>query len=175
MLRRVWAPLNRYPREVPVVAEPLDRHVGEGHGQVDPFAGKSQLAQYRNDLDPSTPQPSHLDAVEFVRALPDDLAGVLLDPPYTREQISRHYRAVGRKPTALDTWNNFYSRVQNLVAQKVRLSGYAISFGYSGIGLGRGRRLEEIEALVMVHGAGHYATQVVVERKADHVLEDFEP
>ncbi len=175
VVRRVWAPLNRYTFEIPVVAELLRCYVGNGAGWADPFAGKSTLAQYRNDLDPSTPQPSHVDAVEFARALPDGLEGVLMDPPYTREQVSRHYRAVGREPTVLDTSNRFYSRVQNVVARKVRPGGHAISFGYTGIGLGLVRRFEEVEALIMLHGAGHYSTQVIVERKADHVLEEFEP
>ena len=146
-----------------------------GKGWADPFSGLSQLAEYRNDLDPSTPQPSHLDAYEFVQSLPDGLAGVLLDPPYSREQISRHYRAVGREPTALDTSNRFLARVQDVAAQKVRPGGLAVSFGWTGIGLGRGRHFEEVEVLVMIHGAGHYATHVVVEQKANHLLDEFEP
>lgn len=106
---------------------------------------------------------------------PDGLAGVLLDPPYSREQISRHYRSVGRLPTALDTSNHFLARVQDVLAMKVRPGGHAISCGWTGIGLGRVRRFEEIRILLMVHGPGHYATHIVVERKVDHAVEEYEP
>jgi hypothetical protein len=175
VVRRVWSQLDRYTYRIPAVAELLARYVGDGRGWADPFAGLSALAEYRNDLDPSTPQPCHGDAYEFVQTLPDGLAGALLDPPYSREQISRHYRAVGREPTALDTSNHFLARVQDVVATKVRPGGHAISCGWTGIGLGRVRRFEEVEVLVLVHGAGHYATHVVVERKVDHAVEEYEP
>jgi hypothetical protein len=175
VVRRIWSPPDRYTFRTPAVAELLGRYVGDGKGWADPFSGLSQIAEYRNDLDPSTPQPSHVDAYEFVQTLRDGLAGVLIDPPYSREQISRHYRAVGRKPTALDTSNHFLARVQDILAAKVRPGGHAISCGWTGVGLGRVRRFEEVEALVLIFGAGHYATHAVVERRIDHAVEEYEP
>ena len=165
-VHRVWAPLNRYTFEIPVVSELLDRYMGDGVGWADPFAGHSAIAEFRNDLDPTSPQPSHEDAKEWVSDLPSGLNGVVLDPPYTKEQISRHYKEAGKHATSLDTSNNFYARVQDVVAKKVRPDGIVISFGYTGIGLGRGRCFAEVEVLVLVHGAGHYATHVVVEKKS---------
>ncbi|EQD71604.1 hypothetical protein B1B_04359 [mine drainage metagenome] len=173
VLRRVRCSPDRYTYRIPAVGALLARYVGDGAGWADPFAGLSTLAEYRNDMDPTTPQPSHVDAYEWVRTLPDGLAGALLDPPYSREQISRHYRAVAHKVTALDTSNRFLARVQDVLAAKTRSGGLAISLGWTGLGLGRGRRFEEVEVLLLVHGPGHYATHAVVERKADHVLEDY--
>ena len=173
--RRVWASADRYTFRIPPVAELLARYVGDGVGWADPFAGRSELGEYRNDMDVAMPQPSHLDAWDFVRGLPDGLAGCLFDPPYSREQISRHYRAIAREPSALDTSNRFLARVQDVVAGKLRPGGHAISLGWYGIGLGAGRGCREVEVLVLVHGPGQYATHVVVEEKVNHRLDEFAP
>jgi len=165
---REWAAPNRWTFRIPRVARLLRELARTGRGWADPFAGRSTWAEYRNDLDPLMPQRAHREAADWLTEFEDgELLGVVLDPPYTREQIARHYRGIGKNASALDTSNRFYARVQDQAARVISPRGYAVSFGYTSLGLGVVRGFVEVEAGVLVHGAGHYATSIVVEVKTE--------
>ena len=174
--RRVRTSANPYTFSIPAVAELLSRYVSGGKNNWgDPFAGRSRLAEFRNDMDSSMPQPSHLDAWDFVRGLPDGLAGCLIDPPYSHSAVARHYRAIARKPSALDTSNRFMTRILDVVGKKIRPGGVGISFGWTGVGFGARRGFKEVEVLVLVFSGGRYAVHVVVEQKSNHRLDEYAP
>src|SRR5262249_16649543 len=145
----------------------LARYVGDGVGWVDPFAGMFSPAELTNDIGPEASRARyHEDALDFVQQYcTGTYRGVLFDPPYTKRQISEHYKAAGRKVRALDTSDNYYNRVKNAICDKIEPGGYAISFGYQTSGFGRRRGFVPVLYLDVNHGSYHYDTLVVVERK----------
>lgn len=146
----------------------LERYVTDPTDWVDPFAGNSTLAGFRNDHNPETSAQWHLDSEEFCNKVAGPFDGVLFDPPYSYRQISEHYRVIGRRATALDTSSNFYNRVMNAIADKVQIGGHAISFGWNTNGFGRNRGYEIVEILIVAHANGHHNdTLVTVEKHID--------
>lgn len=161
---RRHGPLNHATFEIPVVSKLLDRYLPHPRMPrwADPFARDSDRAELRNDFDPATRAPVHMDAQAFVRALPYRLEGALFDPPYSYRQITEHYRAVGRSATALDTSSNFYVRVRVPLCAKIRVGGLFIAFGWNTTGPGDGDRWELLELLDVAHGSHHNDTLVTV-------------
>lgn len=171
VITRATAGPSKWTFTIKPIKALLERSVGDGRGWVDPFAGKHSPAEWTNDLDPSMPTTCHLEADAFCRALDGPFVGVLFDPPYSYRQISEHYRALGRKATALDTSNRFFNRVKNAICDKILPGGVAISCGWNSNGFGKNRGFEMIELLLVAHGQHHNDTIVTVERKlvARHV------
>jgi hypothetical protein len=164
-ISRAWAMPNAWTFTIKPIKRLLERYVGDGKNWVDLFAGKNSPAEITNDINPEMPTQFHLDATEFALWLPrSDYDGVLFDPPYSYRQVSEHYKAVGRKVTALDT-STFYNRAKNAIANKIKIGGYAISFGWDSNGFGKNRGFEIVEILLVAHGGHHHDTIVTVERK----------
>lgn len=133
---------------------------------VDPFARNRALAIHRNDIDPATTAPSHLDAEDFCKSLGVVVDLALFDPPYSPRQISECYKGFGREVTTKDTQNAaLYKRVRDALDPIVKPGGVVLSFGWSsnGMGKGRGYRIEEI--LLVAHGGAHNDTICIAERK----------
>jgi hypothetical protein len=151
--------------EIKPIKELLDRYVKDGKNWIDPYAGKNSPAEITNDHNPEIPAKFHLDALDFANQLQGEYDGVLFDPPYSYRQVSEHYKQVGKKPTKLDTSTNFYNRVMNPISNKIKLGGYAISFGWNSNGFGKNRGFEIIEILLIAHGGHHNDTICTVERK----------
>src|SRR3990167_1975476 len=162
---RVWAMPSAWTFTIKPIKELLERYVGDGKNWIDPFAGKNSPAEWKNDINPNMPTKYHLDATEFLERMDNEFKGILFDPPYSYRQVSEHYKAVGRKVTALDTSTNFYNRAKNAVADKIKKGGYAISFGWDSNGFGINRGFEIIEILLVAHGGHHHDTIVTVEIK----------
>lgn len=164
-ISRVIARPSRWTFTIPPIADLVRRYVGDGLRWIDPFAGMTSPAELTNDMDPATPAMCHMEADKFCELISGPLAGVLFDPPYSKRQISEHYRACGKKATSLDTSDRFYNRVRNAVCDKIEPGGYALSFGWNSNGFGarRGFILEEL--LLVCHGQGHNDTICTVERK----------
>ena len=164
-VHRVCAAPNRATFTIRPIRELVIRYVGNGKGWVDPFAGFNSPAEFTNDLNPDCPVDCHFMADEYCKVLDGQYKGVLFDPPYSYRQIKECYGGFGLKPTALDTSANFYNRVMNAICDKIKDSGYAISFGWNSNGFGKNRGFEIIETLLVAHGDHHNDTIVVVERK----------
>ena len=152
---------------IPPIRDLVAKYVGDGKGWADPFAGRSRLAEFTNDMNPAQNTTHHLEAVEFAKVLRSGLSGVLFDPPYSMRQISEHYREYGKKATALDTSYNFYRRVMDVLAPKVKAGGIAISCGWNSNAFGMKCGFDIIEILVVAHGCHHNDTIVTVERKRE--------
>lgn len=166
IITRAVAGPNKWTFKIKPIAELVSRYVGDGKNWIDPFCGQSDLAEFRNDLDPSNIiAQSHVDAEDFCLHAPFKYSGVIFDPPYSYRQVSESYAGIGRKATALDTSNNFYNRVMNAICDKIAPEGYAISCGWNSNGFGRHRNFYPIELLVVAHGQHHNDTLVLVERK----------
>lgn len=145
------------------------RYIGDGHGWADPYAGDNSPCEFTNDIDTSTKALNHMDALDFCLALVEEgygpFNGIVYDPPYSRRQISEHYRAAGRRATSLDTSDNFYNRTKNALCDHVCEGGFAISCGWHTNGFGINRGFERVEILDVAHGSCHYDTLVTVERR----------
>lgn len=162
---RVRAQSNKWTFIIPPIAKLVRKYVGDGSGWVDPFAGMYSPAELTNDINPEMPAKYHLPAEDFVKQLNGIYEGVLFDPPYSYEQISRAYKGMGLPVTPLETSDNFYSRVRNPICNKIKNGGYAISFGWNSNGFGKRRGFHIVEILLVAHGGGHYDTIVTVEQK----------
>ena len=167
-MNRVFARANAWTFEIKPIQELLDRYVGDGKGWADPFAGKSTLCEYRNDMNPEHNQPSMKESVVFANELQRQgvvLDGVVFDPPYSHRQVSEHYKQMGLKATSMDTSANFTIKVKRAFAPMIQSGGYAISFGWNTSGFGKVLGFEIIEVLDIAHGLTHNDTLVTVERK----------
>ena len=170
VINRQFARANHWTFQIKPIAELLARYVGDGKGWIDPYAGTSTWAEITNDHNPDRLTRYHMLAEEFANALSKEYNGVLYDPPYSFRQVSEHYKEMGLKATALDTSYNFYARVMNPIADKIKIGGYAISFGWNSNGFGKKRGFEIVEMLIVAHGLHHNDTIVTVERKIQSKL-----
>jgi hypothetical protein len=169
LIRRVWAMPNKWTFKVPVIMELVNKYAGDGHLWADPFAGWSGFAEFRNDLNPATPQPWHKEALEF---LSDPncvgwlaLQGVIFDPPYSLTQVSRSYQDMGLKFKGAENPTGGFPRVRDKIAELVRPGGHAISFGWNTVGMGIGRGFKQVEILIVCHGGNRNDTLCTVEQK----------
>lgn len=167
--RRVKAKPSPWTFEIPQIRDFIAPYVGNGKRWADPFSGKSTLCEYRNDLNKKMPAKTHLLASEWVKTLPDGLAGVLFDPPYSCRQVSECYRSAGLRARKLDTSSNFYTRVRVALAPKVQMGGHVLSFGWNSVGFGEAWGYEVVEGLLVSFGGHHNDTictaEMHVERK----------
>lgn len=165
LIQRVFARANCHTFKIPPITDLLKLYVGNGKGWVDPFAGWNSPAEYTNDLNPDAPTKYHLDALKFCKRINKKIQGVLFDPPYSYRQISEHYKKAGLPVTGLDTSYNFYNRVMCAISPKIKIGGYAISFGWNSNGFGYKKGFEKADLLVVAHGQHHNDTLCLVERK----------
>lgn len=165
LINRVWAMPNKWTFQIPPIVELVTRYVGDGKGWFDPFAGMSSLAEFTNDLNPETPALSHLDALDFCRSLKGQYKGVIFDPPYSYQQMKQCYEEIGQGSITCRHATNFYGDLRHEIAPKIIPGGYAISFGWNSIGMGKTHGFEIVEVLLVCHGRAHNDTIVTVDVK----------
>jgi len=160
-IERIWAMPNKWTFQIKPIKELLERYVGDGTDWVDPFAGSSNLAEYRNDL--KTEQPNAIEAIEFLKTFHNEsIFGVLLDPPYSFRQLFKTYRSGSKQLTGKKIP---MTEINDVTSKIIRLGGYCISFGWNTGGLGKKRGFEIEEVLLVPHGGQHNDTIVTVEKK----------
>ena len=72
IIERVWAMPNKWTFKIVPIANLLSEY-SVGQNWADPFAGKSLMAEHRNDLNPENNQPSQLEASDFLKNISFDL------------------------------------------------------------------------------------------------------
>lgn len=165
-ISRCWAMPSPNTFSIPPIAAFISRYLTTGVVSADPFARNSTLATYRNDLNPATVAPSHLDAEEFLVTLGQPIDVLLFDPPYSPRQISECYQQVGRAVGVEGTQNAaLYKRVRDAAMPLFRPGAVVLSFGWNSAGMGTGRGFEIEEILLVAHGGAHNDTICVAERK----------
>ena len=168
-ISREWAMPNADTFSVKPIGLFVDRWLKPGMFSIDPFARNCTRATVTNDLNPDTAAMFHLDAEEFVRIGVRERQHVdlvLFDPPYSPRQISECYQQIGREVTAKDTQNAvLYKRVRDAIDELLRPGGIVLSFGWSSNGMGKSRRYELEEILLVCHGGAHNDTICIAERK----------
>jgi len=94
VITRKWAMPDKWTFEIWPIKELLSRY-GVGRGWVDPFSGKSELAEYRNDLNlQNQKSQSHMKALDFLKTF-NSIDSVVFDPPYTSRQVKECYEDYG--------------------------------------------------------------------------------
>jgi hypothetical protein len=169
-ITRKWAMPSMHTFTIKPIAELLKRY-NVGKNWIDPFAGENSPAEITNDHNPEKPTKYHMEAKEFVESINSECDGALFDPPYSYRQVSEHYKVLGKKATQLDTSTNFYNRVLNPLAERIKVGGYCISFGWNTNAMGKNRGFKIVEILIVAHGGHHNDTLVTVERKVQCKLE----
>jgi len=166
IIERKFQRANKWTFQIPAIKKLLNRYVGNGTGWIDPFSGESEIAVVRNDFNfERTKATHHMLADKFCEMLDGEFDGILFDPPYSYRQIKECYEGIGFKASQLDTSFNFYNRVMIASAPKIKVGGYAISFGWNSNGFGKNRGFEIVEILMVPHGGHHHDTICTVERK----------
>ncbi len=164
LITRVWAMPNKWTFQVAPIKELVQKYAGDGLGWADPFAGKSDFAEFRNDLNPANDQPSQVEANEFLAKI-ESVKGVIFDPPYSLTQVSRSYQDMGLAFKGKENPTGGFPKVRDRIAEIVVPGGHVISFGWNTVGMGIGRGFEIVEILVVCHGGNRNDTLCTVERK----------
>ena len=146
---RVWAMPNARTFEIKPIKELLLTEFENG-GYIDPF-----------------PYESKIDSFDFFKNIHDNSHKyAVLDPPYTKRQVSEHYKKNGGKCTGWHTSSGWTAKVKDEVARIIQPGGKVISFGYNTCGIGKTRGFEIIRILDVCHGGDHYDTLCTVEVKS---------
>lgn len=142
-----------------------------GKGWVDPFAGLYSPAEITNDINPKMKAQYHLHAKEFLLLLNDQYEGALFDPPYSLRQVKECYDNIGIKLLSKEETNHFPRNIKNILAPKIKYSGYVISFGWSSEGFGMKYGFKIIEIMLLTHGGKHNDTIITIEQKVTNQME----
>ncbi len=165
IMNRVWAMPSRHTFTVKPISELLQKY-NVGKGWIDPFAGWNSPAEITNDLNIAAPTIYHKEAISFLSEISGcDYLGGLYDPPYSLQQIMECYDGIGCKVDKKWATTKFYSEAKQYLADRVRVGGIVISFGWNSIGMGKKRGFEIIEILLVSHGRLHNDTICTVEKK----------
>lgn len=170
IFNRAFAMPNANTFSIKPIGELVARYIAASPVKsIDPFARNNTHADWRNDIDPATSAPFHMDAADFCREAGKRAAQctlALFDPPYSPRQISECYKGFGREVTTADTQNAaLYKRVRDAIDALIVPGGMVLSFGWSSNGMGKTRGYEIIEILLVAHGGAHNDTICLAERK----------
>jgi hypothetical protein len=164
IINREWAMPNSNTFSIKPIGELIKRHIF-GHS-VDPFAKGARIATVTNDIDPQHGCDFNMDAIDFLKSIPDaSVDTVLYDPPYTVRQVAECYKGVGKKVNMETTQSSFWSNLKDEIVRITKPGSKVISFGYNSNGIGKTRGFELMEILLVPHGGPHFDTICTVEVK----------
>ena len=164
-INRKWHMPSPWTFTIQPIQEILCRYIGKDETWVDPFGGFNSPATITNDLNPECPTNYHMDSLDFCKMIQSPIDGAIYDPPYSATQLKRLYTKLNRHVYMNDTNTNFYARIKNELAPKIKVGGYVISCGWNSNGFGMKRGFEIVEILLVAHGSATNDTIVTVERK----------
>jgi hypothetical protein len=147
-IERVWAMGNHRTFEIPAIRRLIQEEKLPGV-MIDPF-----------------PYQSKVDVFDYLNQIKDSSIDFgLIDPPYSKRQVSDHYKEMGVKVTGWHTSSGWTAKVKFEVGRVIKIGGKTITFGWNSSGLGEtnGFRLDRI--LMVCHGGDHYDTICTVETK----------
>ena len=177
-MRRVWAMPHGDTFDCSPIRDFVKGYLRESSVSVDPFARNKRWASYTNDLDPRTEAEFHMPALDFLRKLKADEVRadlVIFDPPYSPRQIKELYDSIG-----LETYKEMahktagWSNEREAVHELLEVGGIFLWFNWNSLGMGIERNYEDIELLLVSHGAGHNDTICLAQRKNGHQVRMWE-
>lgn len=161
---------NKWTFKIAPIARRLKKY-DVGKGWIDPFAGMYSSAEIKNDLNPEMNAEYNMHALDFAKSLKGKYNGCLFDPPYSLRQMKECYNNIGIDKISAGDTNHFPRNVRNNLAEKIKLGGYCISFGWSSEGIGMKAGFKIIEILLVPHGGKHNDTIVTVEKR---IVENYD-
>lgn len=149
------------------IKEFVETEVNRGGVIVDPFANGCKYGTITNDLNPEFNTDYHLDALEFLKSIPNESADlVLYDPPYSITQASTPYKEYGKDKLEVNVANMKYWKLcKDNIARILKPHGRVICCGWNTNGLGKNRGFEMTAILDVVHGGSKNDTLVTLEYK----------
>lgn len=154
-IQRIWAMPNKWTFTIKPIKEFL---LKETKGwSCDPFSGRNSIANVQNDL---VEKAHHnKDALDFLKERGTaEFDTVLYDPPYSITQA----RSYGHKRFAS---MKYWKECKDEVARITKVGGKVICFGWTSMGMGKGRGFEMKRILLVPHGGSKNDTIVTVEVK----------
>lgn len=166
IITRAWAMPNSNTFNIPPIRDLVRKYTGAVSVIVDPFANNSTIGTITNDLNPKYETTYHLDALDFLKLLPNESADVVLyDPPYSLRQVKECYEGVGITVTAEHTKSSWRAKHLDEIARILKLNGVCLCFGWNTNGVGKKRGFEMLEVLAVAHGGSKNDTLCTAERK----------
>lgn len=164
---KAWAMPNANTFQIKPIKNFVESHLWEGAVIVDPFANSSKYGTITNDLNEEYDTTYHMDALEFLKSLPDESADIILyDPPYSATKAARCYKGFGKDKLDLSMVNGKYWKwCKDNCARILRMGGKILSFGWNTNGLGKGRGFAPVEILIVSHGGTRNDTLCTAEEK----------
>lgn len=147
-IERRWAMANKNTFSIPPIAKLIKEEKIPGV-LIDPF-----------------PYQSKLDVFEYLKQFADNSVDFgLIDPPYSKRQVSDHYKETGVKVTGWHTSSGWTAKVKCEVGRVMKIGGKTITFGWSSSGIGKTNGFKINRILLVCHGGDHYDTICTVEAK----------
>jgi len=179
------------PCSIPTIRKIINKYIKHVslrnlHGEwigLDPFAREAFTNFHpnfiTNDMNPEFNTQYNLEFRDFVDSLVidypnDEFQLVIFDPPYNLSLLKKHYDGIGKDLKRWQTWS-MWGEGKDILARKMELGSYAISFGYNSHGFGIQRGFEK----VAIHVCETYAREdqynllIVVEKKVQSTLESL--
>ena len=150
-IERVWARANARTFQISPIFNLIKEEFGCSLEQVlDPFSFQSKQ-----------------DCFEYLNNIPANSFDFgVLDPPYTKRQVSEHYKKNGGLCNSWQTSSGWTAKVKREMSKKIRSGGKVISFGYNSFGLGKINGFEITRILLVNHGGDRYDTICTVSKKS---------
>lgn len=112
------------------------------------------------------PYQSKIDCFDYLNKFDAQIANFgLVDPPYSKRQVSEHYKEMGVKVTGWHTSSGWTSKLRKEVSRVIKPGGKTITFGWNSCGVGLTNGFEITRILIVCHGGDHNDTICTVERK----------
>lgn len=147
-IERVWAMGNHRTFEIPPIRRLIQEERISGL-TIEPF-----------------PFESKVDVFDYLKSFHDNSADFgLIDPPYTKRQVSEHYHELGIPINGWHTSSGWTAKVKFEVGRVMKIGGKTITFGYNSTGIGRTNGFKISRILMVCHGGDHYDTICTVEQK----------
>lgn len=164
---------NKNTFSIKPIKEFILSNLPSGGKIIDPFANICPLKEYfakfeytTNDLDDEMPTDYHLDALDFLKTLPDNCADmVLFDPPFSPRQVSESYKRLGKTVNMETTQASFWGNLKNEIARITKQNGIVFSFGWNSNGIGLKNGFVQKKILMVAHGGNHNDTICILEAK----------
>lgn len=131
----------------------------KGKKTLNLFAGKTKLNldEVRVDISDEWNPDIISDAFDYVKN--NDLTqfeAILLDPPYNLRKAREKYG---------DKYIGSYTKIKNVIAEKVKIGTLIITMGYDSVGMAKCRGFDKKEICLICHGGDHNDTICLVEQK----------
>ena len=164
IIERKWAMPNKHTFLIEPIKILLHEELTDGVW-ADPFCGYNSPATITNDLNPNIPATYHMDALEFLKTLPNEsVDGVLFDPPYSPRQVRECYDGIDGS-IKWDGKCSFWSNAKDEIARITKQGGKVLCFGWNSMGLGINRNFTMTRILLVPHGGSKNDTICTVEIK----------